>query len=485
MSLRSRLSRNSILSFLSLVGVRFLKFVSTIVFVNIAGSSVVGIYYVFLSVFRLLNRASLLGLGQSIIKHISELTDDDQRDEISSIVFTSLILRFLSIGIFVLGISIFRARVDSYVGFDGSWLALAVLLILIGLYATFRSILFGQRRVGIASVFDVVRDGSVALAQVALVVAGYAEWGLIGGFLLGFFLTTISVVAYVRPPIRFDFDREQAESLVSFAKFSYLDDLVGGEYRWLDVLVLGFFVPADRIGVYGVAYAVSQFGLVFSVALARNILPEVSNLAANDDVERRDTVFRKSLQYSTLLAVPIFVGTVVIGDRLLSDVYSLSSGGETLVVLCGGAIVYSAYQQLHQLFYGLDDPKYAFGLSLLSGVVNVGLALVLVPAFGIFGTAISTLIALTVVFGAGLLLAGRHTTVSVSLPLRHWGLQLGCATAMGFVVAAVQATVTIDHRLFSVVLVAIGGLTYGTLLISADSFLRNQLKRSVTSALAP
>lgn len=424
MSLISRLSLNSILSFLSLVGVRLLKFASTIVFVNVAGSFAVGIYYVFLSVFRLLNRASLLGLGQSIIKHISELTDGDQRDETGSIVFTSLTLRFLSVGILVLGIAVFRARVDSHVGLDGSWLALAVLLILIGLYATFRSILFGQRRVGIASLFDVVRDGSVALSQVALVVAGYAEWGLVGGSLLGFLLATVCIVVYVRPPIRFDIDREQAESLVSFAKFSYLDDLVGGEYRWLDVLVLGFFVPADRIGVYGVVYAVSQFGLVFSVALARNILPEVSNLEANDDVERQDTVVRKSLRYSTLLAVPIFIGTVVIGDRLLSDVYSLSSGGETLVVLCGGAVVYSAYQQLHQLFYGLDDPKYAFGLSLLSGVVNVGLALVLVPAFGILGTATSTLLALTVVFGAGLLLADRHTSVLMSLPLRHWGLQI-------------------------------------------------------------
>jgi O-antigen/teichoic acid export membrane protein len=484
MSLRSRLSQNSLLSFLSLVGVRLLKFGSTIVFVNIAGSTAVGIYYVFLSLFRLLNRVGLLGLGQSIIKHISEFTDNELQDTTAPIIFTALALRFVSVGFLILGVTFLRARVDSYVGFDGAWLALSVLLVFIALYATFRSILFGQRRVGIASMFDVVRDGSVALVQVVLVVVGYAEWGLVAGLLFGLLLATISIVVYVRPPIRFDFDRTQAESLVSFAKFSYLDDLVGGEYRWLDVLILGIFVPADQIGVYGVAYAVSQFGFVFSIAIARNILPEVSNLTANDQPEQRDTVVRKSLQYSTLLAIPILVGTVIIGDRLLSDVYSLSSGSETLVILCCGAVVYSAYQQIHQLFYGLDNPKYAFGLSLLSGVINVGLALVLVPQFGIIGTAISTTLALIVVFVVGLLLADRLTSVSVALPLRHWILQIGSAIVMGVVVATVNATFAVDHRLFSAVLVLIGGLTYGPLLLIADSFLRNQLKRSVTNVLA-
>lgn len=477
MSFRSRVSWNSIVSFFSLTGIQIVKFVSSIVFVNVAGAFAVGIYFAFMSVYRLLNRATTLGMGQAIVKRVSE-RERPETDEITDTVATAFLLRAMPLVVITAALVVLHGRVDSYIGIDHASLLVASSLWLTALYSTLRSTLIGQRQVDVASGFDLLRDAGTAAIQVSLLLVGYAQWGLIVGFTIGLLVSGLLLFVYVRIPFyTASLDYERARSLFSFGGFSYLDDLVGGEHRWLDVVILGFFVSADSIGVYGIAYALAQFGLVFSAALGRNVLPEVSHLSSTDSTDTSEMLLYRALAYSTLFSFPILMGVFIIADRLLLDIYSISTGGMSLVILTAGAVVYGAYQQLHQLIYALDRPKYAFTLSALSTVINALIAVILVPFIGILGTAISTSLSMTTSFAAGLYLIHNHSDFSLRLPLRPWGLQAACAVVMGVVVFAVRSQLVLQTRFYSALLILVGASVYLSLIVSMDSFLRIQLRQ--------
>ncbi len=484
MSLRSRVSWNSVVSFFSLIGTRVIKFVGSIVFVNIAGSSAVGIYFIFLSVYRVLNRGTTLGLGTSVVKRISE-RKRSETGEITDTVATAFALRAAPLLVITIGLFVFHGFVDDYIGIDFSWLFVIASLWLTALYSTLRSTLLGQRHVDAASGFDLLRDVGTAVVQVGLVLLGYAQWGLVAGFVIGMSLAGLSLLAFVRLPFHTaTFEIERARSLVSFAKFSFLDNLVGGEHRWLDVIILGFFVSTSSIGVYGIVYGLAQFGTVFSVALSRNVLPEISHLSSTERSVAREKLLYRSLSYSTLFSFPILAGSLVIADRLLLDVYAVTRGGTALVILTAGILVYSAYQQLHQLVYGLDMPRYAFALSALSTVFNALIALILVPFVGILGAAISTSISMSVAFVAGLYLITNHSEVTLRFPIRPWTLQAACSGVMAIVVLAVRSQFVLQSRLYSALLIVVGASVYFALILSVDSFLRVQI-RQLASRVAP
>ena len=480
MSLKSRFGWNTLVSFFSVSGVQIVKFLTSIAFVNIAGSSAVGVYFVFMSVYRLLNRATTFGLGQAIVKRVSERESTTEAN-IASIVATGFVLRAIPILLISTVLAVLSSRVNSYVGLDSAWVFVVVALWGTMLYSTYRSTLYGQRRIDIASGFDLFKDIGTAVIQVALVVVGYAQWGLVVGFITGLLVSAISIFSFTRVPIHtVSFNYEQAKSLFSFAKFSYLDNLVGGEHRWLDIIILGFFVSSDQIGVYGIVYGLVQFGLISSNVLARNIFPEVSNLTSNDSTKTSEKLLYRALSYSTLFILPILVGSFVIADRLLIDIYDLDTGAAPLLVLAAGTIAYCVYNQLHQLIYGLGKPKYAFLLSSLSTVINAVIAILLIPFVGILGAAISTSLSMLAALIGGLYVITVHSDITVRFPLRPWGFQVVCAIVMGAVVFVIRSQAVYQTRFYSAGLVLLGGVVYLSLVILTDSFLRTQLRRVLT-----
>jgi O-antigen/teichoic acid export membrane protein len=477
MSLKSRFSWNTLVSFFSLAGVQMVKFLTSIVFVNVAGSFAVGIYFVFMSVYRLLNRGTTFGLGQAIIKRVSE-QGSETGDTTADTVATAFTLRAVPLLLISTALAVFNSRVDSYVGLDLVWIFVIIALWGTALYSTFRSTLYAQRRIDVASGFDLFKDVGTAVIQVALIVVGYAQWGLVVGFITGLLVSAISISAFTRVPIHTaSLNYERAKSLFAFAKFSYLDNLVGGEHRWLDIIILGFFVSSDQIGVYGIVYGLVQFGLLASTVLGRNILPEVSNLTSTDDTETSEQLLYRVLSYSTLFTFPILAGSFVIADRLLLDIYDLDTGALPLLVLAAGTVAYSVYNQLHQLIYGLDKPKYAFLLSSLSTSINAVIAVLLIPFIGILGAAISTSLSMLAALIGGMYVVIVYSDITVRLPLRPWGLQAASAVIMGVVVFAIKSHVEYQTRFYSAGLVLVGGVVYLSLVVSTDSFLRAQLRQ--------
>lgn len=470
-----RIRRNTLVGFTSILGHRLVKFLGSVIFANVAGSAALGVYFVFMSLFRLLRRVSSFGIGQTIVKRVSE-----EHRESGSVVSAAIVLRIVPIGAIALGSLVLQNQIDNYVGLQNAWVYLIIALILSAIYSICRAIQMGEKRVDIASMFDFARDGVVVGIQIALILLGLGAFGLITGFALGLLITaifglfTIRHITVVRP----EFD--DIRSITPFAKSSYLDTLVGGEHLWLDVLLLGFFVTSNQIGIYGIAYSLAMFGLAFSTAIGRSIFPEISHFETAEAQEQKQRAIQRALPYAALFTFPLFIGAVVTGDLVLQYIYSFKTGGTALVILTLGIICFSIYQPIHQVLYGLDRPDLAFMVSFMTSGVNAIIAILLIPQFGITGAAVSTAISMATAMGAGVFLLRQSLEIPIGIPTLQWTSQAASAVLMGICIFGLQKVLP-ESLLTTVLLVTIGGGVYLITVGLFDHHLRAEIQRSLSS----
>jgi len=116
MDAQERIERNTIISFFAGTGNRLLDAASGILFANVAGASALGIYYTFVSLYQLINRINSIGLGDAIIKQVSEYDrpDGDGGTEIiPNLIGAALAIRGVTVTVTSLGVILFRSRLTS------------------------------------------------------------------------------------------------------------------------------------------------------------------------------------------------------------------------------------------------------------------------------------------------------------------------------------------------------------------------------------
>jgi O-antigen/teichoic acid export membrane protein len=475
----SRIGWNTLVSFLSSVGSRGVKLVGSIVFANIAGAAALGTLYVFMSLYRVGRRSMSLGMGQTVVTRVSEAKAKDASNEVGRIVATALAIRFLPLVVLSVAGYVFAGAIDGYVGLAGAWLYLLVALGATALLSTARAALSGLKRVDLSSSLQVSKDLGITVVQISLVLLGFGAFGLVVGFVGGILFAMFVSLVLVLPQISgLEPSVKRARSMVQFAKFTFLDTLVGGDQIWLDVLLLSFFVGTyvtqAQIGIYGVAYSISMFGFALSASIGRTILPEISDFATAGSDHVRDKTVRESLRYATVLSVPLAFGAVTVGNRILRDIFGFNSGHELLTFLTIGAIGFSAYQPLHQVFYGLDRPHWAFGISLSTAVTNGVLNLAFIPVFGTTGVAASTALAMWLALGMGYTLLHR-VGIKNAMPIKSWLIQVGAATMMAVVVTGADSLLSNHSRMVTVALVCVGAITYISLLLAGEPPIRQRI----------
>jgi putative peptidoglycan lipid II flippase len=223
-----------------------------------------------------------------------------------------------------------------------------------------------------------------------------------------------------------------------------------------------------------------MFGFALSASIGRTILPEISDFETTGSDHIRDKTVRESLRYATILSIPLAFGAVTVGGRLLRDVFGFSSGHVPLIFLTIGAIGFSAYQPLHQVFYALDRPDWAFGISLSTAVINGILNLAFIPVFGTAGVAVSTALAMWLALVLGYILLLRVGIENV-VPVKSWLIQFGAAIMMAVVVVGVDNLIGAHSRVVTVTLVCVGAITYSLFLLTGEPQVRQRISYLLSS----
>lgn len=189
-------------------------------------------------------------------------------------------------------------------------------------------------------------------------------------------------------PLRFGVDLREWKSMLVETTSVGLSSIIGYFYLSADVLILSVMVSSGQVGSYGIAYAVVSVYQAVPSLLSVAILPMIVHTSE----ARLKSVIDSSLTYFAIAgaltaALGVVVGASVI--RLYAGPH-FDSAVVPLQILSAGQIVLFMTQGLSSISIARGHHRKLFQCNLIGLILNVALNLILIPSFGIRGSAAAT-----------------------------------------------------------------------------------------------
>jgi len=184
------------------------------------------------------------------------------------------------------------------------------------------------------------------------------------------------------------------KELLSFSAPLALQSILGMIITWTDVLILGYFLTAKDVAVYGAARPIAS--TLMSVLVAANFLylPLVSQLfGKNKMVEIRRT-YAVITKWITAITLPVFLVTFLFSRAVIWVLYGARYLDASLVlsILALTFFIHVAFGPNGMTLIIFGENRFVTLTAAMAAFINVLLNILFVPLLGVTGAAISTLI---------------------------------------------------------------------------------------------
>ncbi|RJQ29351.1 flippase [Candidatus Parcubacteria bacterium] len=339
--------------------------------------------------------------------------------------------------------------------------AISVLLAFDSLRNFAFSIARSKNKMQVESGGGIITDGLITLlGVVALIIfpsAKFLAYGYTAGVIIGTIITFfilrkdfIGVFSHFNPSI--------ARTLIVSSWPFALMGLFGGLMINIDTLIIGWFRTAHDLGLYGAAQRPILLLYVLPGLFSVSMFPIISKYFAEKNMEAIRIRVEKAIAITMLGALPFLAGGIVVGVPLTVFLFSDAFIGAalplqilllTLPLVFAGTIMGNAIFACHK--------QKVFIVAYGSGAVaNIILDLLLIPKYGVVGSAFATLVSQA--FSNGWLWIYTRKMIHFKL----------FAPAKKIAIASLgMAIVCLVFSLFSphvLVTIMVGGITYVSLL---------------------
>jgi O-antigen/teichoic acid export membrane protein len=209
------------------------------------------------------------------------------------------------------------------------------------------------------------------------------------------YLTTSSLILiYVRKYLIYKFDKVWAHTLTNFAIYSIIGSMTFVLYSNINQILINMYMSTENLGIYN-AYcfaSVNIASLIFSI-FNGVFFPVASKCKDKTVILKR---INKITPYLIVFGTPfmIFVEFVILniygGEYKISIPLLLSFAIVSILIVYYGTYNWTFSSE------GLDGVKLVNKSSILIAIINVILAIYLIPHLGLIGATISTSIALII-----------------------------------------------------------------------------------------
>ncbi len=294
-------------------------------FAHAVGAEVLGAYFLFIAYLSIIGLMTDGGFGGAAVKRISE---GEEPDAYFSAFF---VLRSVFVTVIIIALIAFRSY---FVDLDsaGTFIWLLVALIVSFLQGAVSSGVAGRGKIGIQSTAIFIDSVSRIFIQIVAVFLGYGVAGLAGGFVVGALVGAVVQLRFFE--LRFvRFGWRHLKSLSSFSFWSFLVSGGGLVFMYSDSVMIGYFLNNADVGVYRVIFQFTALATFTTNALRGTLWPRVSRWDKIGKTGLIEESLSRAFTYSLILALPLFVGGALLGDKLLYYFYGADFVSYTTLML--------------------------------------------------------------------------------------------------------------------------------------------------------
>lgn len=338
--------------------------VSIVIFARLLSQAQVGLYSVGLSIVMLVN-ALAIGIGLAVKKRASE---DNSQTPFYLVSGLLLLGAWLLVSLVILIGS--TPILKSYTEFTSEQiLALAFFVFWHSVFTLVREYISGVGYPGKAEIGAVFRAVLMLVAQIVLItVLPYGVTGLFIGGGIGYSLGTIGLLVFgsfknvVTSQIP---SRETIADVLSFSKWSIIDQSVSTSYRWFDTVVVFLVGSAAASGQFKVIYTVVTGAVMFANGVRKPAYVKLSNRHSNQ--KPIVPLASKISGYISWAAIGALFGVTVLGEEILYYVFgeAYAQGGIALILLGVFMVFFSQRIGFEMFYYVQDKPRMSMRMNLL------------------------------------------------------------------------------------------------------------------------
>jgi len=258
---------------------------------------------------------------------------------------------------------------------------------------------------------------------------------------------------------------ERTAALMKFGMLRAPATLFAQLLFWIDTFVLAAYRGSAQVGVYGATVRTGQSLLLFLTSLSLVFSPFVADLHYRGEKDKLDALYKNVTRWGLATTLPILLALAILPGTIMR-VYGprFVVGASALEILIIGLIVPVIVGTVGFILIMVGRTGWDLLVYVASFVLAVGIAVLLVPRYGMRGAAIAEAVTLTLSAFARLLLVKRFVDI---WPFDRWFLRLIPPALAGAVVMwAVHAVLAGPKWLIDLTLsISAGTLAYGVVLL--------------------
>lgn len=414
----TRAQRMALIAFLIRIISAGIAFVSQIMLARLMGEFDYGIFAFVWVMVILLGNMSCLGFHATVIRFLPGYKAAGDNQLIRGLTATARIFALVSASLMAAAgaafLYFFGEMIPDYYLVPTFLGALILPMIALG------DVLDGTARangwpVSALSPTYIVRPLLILIYMLIAILAGEphtATTAMVAG-LAAAYTTTVLQLLLISKRLDYTFDRGKKTIHFSqwfrFALPIFVIDGIGFMMTNADVLVVGFYLPPDHVGIYFAAaktIILVQF-VFFAVKAAAS--PRFAALIAHNDREGLSTFAGQSARWTFWPSLGIGACVLLAGPLLLSLFGPAFTQGYSLMfILFAGFLAKASIGPAEALLNMTGHQKLCVGIYVATLVCGIILYLTLTPLYGLIGAAIATA-AITVIETVLLHVAVRHT----------------------------------------------------------------------------
>jgi O-antigen/teichoic acid export membrane protein len=171
-----------------------------------------------------------------------------------------------------------------------------------------------------------------------------------------------------------------------------------------DRFMLGILSTSEAVGIYNIAFIISNILTLVYMGFNYSFAPVVSELYNNDRIPELSSLYSSLTRMVSIIVVPAFIWLVGFGDDLLEIFgHEFVVGQTALVVLGLGAVARCAVGFVANLLMMSGHQRYNVFNIVASTLLNIALNFYFIPRYGVLGAAIATTISVVVISVVGLM----------------------------------------------------------------------------------
>jgi O-antigen/teichoic acid export membrane protein len=161
--------------------------------------------------------------------------------------------------------------------------------------------------------------------------------------------------------------------------------------QWTDTLMIGYFMPSGRLGIYSVAMKTSQLTSIVLACFVTIFRPVVSTLSYQKERHKLQTLLSTVTRWAYIASFSIFLLIVLLSKDVLSLFGpEFAAGRHSLIILSFAQLINASVGPVGATLVMSGKQDYLMYNTLIVCLSNILMNYILIPSHGILGAAIAS-----------------------------------------------------------------------------------------------